>query len=95
MLLAKEQNPSFKAYTVSHKYKVDQRVHIMNTGGGSRFVVPPDAAKGRAGAIVELLVMAGKPTGANMAEIADYCYKVAIDEGDTEFIHEDWIEPEA
>ena len=75
-----------------YNYSVDQRVRIRTTEGG-KYRPPPDSVKGALGTIAPQL--AADWTGTRLAQEpgALYPYYVTIDEGTTELICEDWLEP--
>ncbi len=75
-----------------YNYSVKQRVRIKASDGG-KYRPPPDSAKGALGTIAPQL--AADWSGTRLALEADalYTYYVTMDDGTTELICEDWLEP--
>jgi len=75
-----------------HIYKVDQRVLIKSRDGGS-FMPPSEGAKGALGVIAPQLFQEWAGTFLEREPDVPPEYYVTIDNGITETISEDWLEP--
>jgi len=75
-----------------HIYKVDQRVLIKSRDGG-RFMPPSEGAKGALGVIAPQLFQEWAGTFLEREPDVPPEYYVTIDNGLTETISEDWLEP--
>ena len=75
-----------------HIYKVDQRVQIKDRDGGL-FRPPSEGAKGSLGVIAPQLFQDWAGTFLELEPDVPPEYYVTIDNGPTETISEDWLEP--
>ena len=75
-----------------HIYKVDQRVLIKSRDGGL-FMPPSEGAKGALGVIAPQLFQEWAGTFLEREPDVPPEYYVTIDNGITETISEDWLEP--
>ena len=75
-----------------HIYKVDQRVLIKSRDGGP-FMPPSEGAKGALGVIAPQLFQEWAGTFLEREPDVPPEYYVTIDNGITETISEDWLEP--
>jgi len=75
-----------------HIYKVDQRVLIRSRDGGL-FMPPSEGAKGALGVIAPQLFQEWAGTFLEREPDVPPEYYVTIDNGITETISEDWLEP--
>ncbi|MED5589279.1 MAG: hypothetical protein VX654_05100 [Chloroflexota bacterium] len=75
-----------------HIYKVDQRVLIRSRDGGP-FMPPSEGAKGSLGVIAPQLFQEWAGTFLEREPDVPPEYYVTIDNGITETISEDWLEP--
>ena len=75
-----------------HIYKVDQRVLIKSRDGGP-YMPPSEGAKGALGVIAPQLFQEWAGTFLEREPDVPPEYYVTIDNGITETISEDWLEP--
>ena len=75
-----------------HIYKVDQRVLIKSRDGGA-YMPPSEGAKGALGVIAPQLFQEWAGTFLEREPDVPPEYYVTIDNGITETISEDWLEP--
>ena len=75
-----------------HIYKVDQRIKIKNRDGGS-YRPPSEGARGALGVIAPQLFQAWEGTFLEREPDVPPEYYVTVDNGITETISEDWLEP--
>ena len=73
-------------------YSVNQRVRIKTSDGG-KHRPPPDSAKGALGTIAPQLASDWAGTRLALEPGTLLTYYVTIDDGTTELICEDWLEP--